>query len=239
MFGDEKTPTAFPSRPPTRDSPSSRRRGGLIASVVGALAAALTLSAPAAAQPSAGTCAAEIRGGVWLSGEEVPVVTGAPVEDTESSGMSLGLGGGCGLSRLVALGLAAEVDYGGELTRYRTLLVGSLRIAGSGSAPEVGTSLSLRGGAGWAFTGEGTEGSVLLTPIDTVALDPGTSGPALAAGLRGRAALSSSVAAFLDAGWRAAFLELSRFDGSGEEEEGVVDETLHAFPLTAGLELQF
>lgn len=201
-----------------------------------AAAIAVLLVDPGAARAQ-GACGIEGRGGVWLSGEDVTVADGTPLGELDSSGLSLALAVACDVSDRVAVGADLEGDFGQALSQWRTLLTGAVRITGGDARVAGGLAVSARGSAGWAYAANGFGGALVGVGADTLALDEDASGPALGAGLRGEAGLTADLSVFLDVGWRAAFFELTRFGTPGDEARDEA-ETLHAFPLTAGVKLR-
>ncbi len=182
-------------------------------------------------------CGIEGRGGLWLSAEDVAVADGSPVGQLDSSGPALALAFACDLVDRFALGAGIEADFGETLSQYRTLLIGEVLLTGTDARAADGVAISVRGTAGWAFAADGTGNSILLLPRDTLALDEEASGPAVGASLRAVRGLSDHLSVFLDAGWRASFLELTRFDAGGDPA-GEEAETLHVFPVTVGARLR-
>lgn len=182
-------------------------------------------------------CGIEGRGGIWFSGQDITVADGSPVGDLDSSGLGLALGVGCDVSDRLLVGADVEADFGETLKQYRTLLTGAFRLAGNQARATSELAVAVRATAGWAYTATGSGDSVLLLPRDTVALEEDMSGPALGAGLRAVAGLTADLSAFFNAGWRASFFDLTRFDADGDEV-GEEAETLHAFPITAGVRVR-
>lgn len=184
-------------------------------------------------------CGPEARGGLWLSGEDVTVADGSPVGELDSSGLALALAAACDVADRFAAGIDLEGDFGNELSQLRTLLTGAVRITESDARAAGAWALSARGAAGWAFAVGGIGGGELVgvrSRADTLALTEDASGPALGAGLRAELGHTADLFVIVDAAWRAAFFQLTRFGTPDDARDP--SETLHAFPDTAGVKLR-
>lgn len=215
-------------------SNSPRRMMGLL--VVSRAASLLLLVTAGALRAQTSDCQIDLRAGSRQAPEKLPVADGSPVSPMKNGGVSLGLGGSCIVMGGLRLGPAAEAHFGEEISFYNLLAAVQLPVVRAGRLV-----LSVGGAGGWALSGHGTGASILLPPRDALVLEPGdTSGPVVGTDLRLGLPLVDRFRVVVNAGWRAMFLEriwygTYRPGSIGGPRLGTEPETVHLFPLTAGL----
>lgn len=182
-------------------------------------------------------CRLHLQAGPRPHVDRTTVADGSPLSETEAGGLAVGLGIACPVGGPFLAGPSLEVSSGHPLALYHVLATGSLELTKlvGGGGRTGGVTVSLEGSLGWTLSSLTPDDHLLIGPGIAIALDPGTSGPALGAGLRLGLPLAGGFRAFLRGAWRTSFLSMTEF-GDARGAAGTV--AFEVLPVTAGVALR-